>query len=62
MTAPPSRLMIGEIVDKLLRAARNGSRLHLDAEHARALISSRAYPVLVEIQVEELEQEWRDEQ
>jgi hypothetical protein len=52
------RPVFGEIVDKLLRAAQNGERLHLDVRHVRALISSPVYPILTELQVEELQREW----
>ena len=55
---PRERRLIDEAVTKLLRSADNGERLHLDADHSRALVLSRAFPILIEIQVEEMQQSW----
>lgn len=48
------------LLKRLRRAARTGERLHLDSDHARALMDSRVYRVLCEIEAEELRAEWKD--
>lgn len=48
------------LLKRLRRAARTGERLHLDSDHARALMDSRVYRVLCEIEAEELRAEWQD--
>ena len=44
-----------EIAARLRRAARNGTRLHLDPEHARVLMQPRFYTVLAAAEGEEIQ-------
>jgi hypothetical protein len=46
--------VIHELADKLRKAARNGSRLHLEQPHVRALLSPRIYEVIASLEAEEL--------
>lgn len=46
--------VIHDLADKLRKAARNGSRLHLDQPHVRALLSPRIYEVITSLEAEEL--------
>jgi hypothetical protein len=43
-----------EINSRLRRAVRNGTRLHLDPEHARALMQPRFYALLAEAEAQEI--------
>ena len=43
-----------DLGDKLRRAARNGTRLHLDAAHVQILMSARVYSALAILEAEEL--------
>lgn len=47
----------GEIARRLRRAARSGTRLHLEVEHARALMDARFYALLTELEGEEIRRE-----
>jgi len=49
-----------DITDALERAARNGTRAHLDPELVRALISSDAYPSLLKGRQRELTKLWQE--
>jgi len=51
-----------EINERLRRAARNGTRLHLDLEHVRALMDPRIYSVLAEIEAEEVRKQWQTDE
>lgn len=46
----------GEIARRLRRAVRNGTRLRLEPEHAKALMEPRIYVVLAEAEGEEIRQ------
>ena len=48
------------ITDALERAARNGTRAHLDADLVRALIASEAYSLLLADRKKEIISSWQD--
>jgi hypothetical protein len=50
-----------EIAKQLERAARNGTRAHLEPEQVRALIQSPAWPLLMAERMRELIATWKDE-
>ncbi|PZR77110.1 MAG: hypothetical protein DI537_43645 [Stutzerimonas stutzeri] len=53
-------LVFTEIMAKLDRAAINGTKLHLDTEHVRALARSEAYAVLAGLKAKEIAARWDD--
>jgi hypothetical protein len=50
-----------EILRRLERALRNGSRAHLENHHARALLTSKAFFVLSELKQDEMKKRWQEE-
>ncbi|WP_169804534.1 hypothetical protein [Sphingomonas pituitosa] len=54
-------LPVSVLLKRVRRAARNGERLHLGPEHARALMDPRVYAVLCEIESEEFRAGWQVE-
>lgn len=50
-----------ELLAQLERAARNGTKAHLSADQARALITSPAYPLLLAERTKELTSRWQEE-
>jgi hypothetical protein len=47
-------IVYSELNDRLRRAARNGTRLHLDPAHVAALLAPKIYGVLAAAEAEEL--------
>lgn len=43
-----------ELAGRIRKAARNGSRLHLDPCHVRVLMDPRLYPIIAIMEAEEL--------
>ena len=56
VTAQP----FADLVNSLERAARNGTRAHLDAHIVRALIGSDAYPIILQHKTKEMTDLWQD--
>lgn len=50
-----------DMLAQLERAARNGTKAHLSADLARALITSPAYPLLLAERTKELTNRWQEE-
>ncbi|WP_206757221.1 hypothetical protein [Sphingomonas sp. CFBP 8765] len=46
--------LYSELAGRIRKAARNGSRLHLDHCHVRALMDARLYPIIALMEAEEL--------
>ncbi len=48
-----------EILNRMRRAARNGERLHLDAAHVVAIMTSPIYAEMARLEAEELAAQWQ---
>ena len=59
--SPPPRLW-AEIASRLRRAVLNGTRLHLEPEHARAIFASEIYIILTRMHQQEVSASWTDEE
>lgn len=49
-----------EILNRMRRAARNGERLHLDAAHVVAIITSPIYAELAKMEAQEISSQWQN--
>lgn len=60
----PSRITVaapfGEILSRMRRSARNGERLHLDAAHVVAIMTSPIYAELAKMEAEEIASQWKN--
>lgn len=52
---------LSELVIRLEKSARNGSKAHIPPELSRRLIETQAYRVLLDERTEEMSAQWREE-